>query len=94
MALLEDNNPITGDGEFEFPNTQNPMTIVAVGNFGGGTLTIEVRDEDGSTWVEIDDSSTIANRVFNFWNALNHVRFKLSGSAGPSIKIETRELIR
>ena len=61
--------------------------VQAVGTFGGGTLTVEVQLEDGTTAQAIQDGSFTSGPVSQILEVPRHmpVRLTLSGSSGASI---------
>ncbi len=61
--------------------------VQAVGTFGGGTLTVEVQLEDGTTAQAIQDGSFTSGPVSKILEVPRHmpVRLTLSGSSGASI---------
>lgn len=61
--------------------------VQAVGTFGGGTLTVEVRLEDGSTVHAVEDGAFTSGPVSQHLTIPREmpVRLTLSGSSGASI---------
>lgn len=66
--------------------------LQAVGTFGGGTLTAQIRLADGSTVQAVEDGSFTAGPVSQYLTVPREmpVRFTLSGATTPSIVGEIR----
>ena len=66
-------------------------SIFAYGTFGGGTCTLEMSPDDGTTWIQHVDLTFTTNSVVNFLIANGiSIRGNLSGSAGANLNLEMR----
>ncbi len=76
-------SPVTGSG------ASKSITVFA-DNFGGGTVTLELSDDNGGHWVPVTQEGTAVTFVENtsaFLRKLaqgQKIRAKLSGSSGAS----------
>lgn len=73
-------------------NHSGEVFLQAVGTFGGGTLTAQIRLADGSTVQAVEDGSFTAGPVSQYLTVPREmpVRFTLSGATTPSIVGEIR----
>lgn len=67
-------------------------TFSAYGNFGGGTATLQMSPDNGTTWINVDSSgehySTFAaNGTCGFVLGLCLIRVQLTGATAPSITV-------
>lgn len=83
---------IRSNGGYRVPAGSGRYTFAALGNFGGGTLT--VRFSDGTDFaVFIEDSNPLtANGGFSFDLPTEYVEFSLAGATNPNIKIYLKRL--
>lgn len=66
-------------------------TFIAVGGFGGGTATLQMRAPDGTTWLSLGTSVALtAAGVAGFSAPVCQLRVTLAGSAGPTLKAWTQ----
>lgn len=68
-----------------FPSAGDFMSLVASGGFGGGTLTVQVSPDGGTTWINTPATLTAAG-VTNFIGGEGLLfRLALTGAAGASL---------
>lgn len=64
--------------------------VIVSGTFGGGTATLQVKNEAG-TWVAVSDAAwTAAKTAIIEFGASAEFRINLSGATGPSLYWEIR----
>lgn len=82
--LFANLNTATGTSN-AFPSSGDYLSVVASGTFGGGTLTVEVSPDSGSTWVPTSVSLT-APGIANFIGGEGlQFRLSFSGGAAPAL---------
>jgi hypothetical protein len=106
MALIVDSN-LTVNGSTEEGTIINPnngvspfQVVYASGSFGGGTLTVEISNDGGTSWFDATNSvgavtftASGAERLFLLGNANNvlakkiKVRCTLAGATSPNINV-------
>ena len=106
MAIILDEN-LTADGETEGAKIYNPnngtniyQVVYASGTFGGGTLTIQISNDGGTTWFAATNSvgnvtftGDGADRLFLLAGDVRNndkqikVRGSLSGATSPDINV-------
>lgn len=65
-------------------------SVVVWGNFGGGTVALQMSPDVGTTWINVDDSGDTyvtftADGTGGFEEGLCLLRFSLSGATSPSV---------
>lgn len=93
MAAYEGDLNITGDGNTSA--VQHPGgsgAFGAAGTFGGGTLTMEISFDGGTTWVDVLDSAMTADDVYAYALPACLIRGNLSGASTPDIDIFVRAM--
>ena len=69
------------------PNTQFAFTVFYTGTFGSGTVKLQASPDDGTTWVDIPNSSATAATVLNMEIRTTKIRANLAGSSGASLSV-------
>lgn len=68
-----------------FPSAGDYITLIASGTFGGGTITVQVSPDNGTTWISTSATLTAAG-VTNFIGGEGLLfRLALTGATNPSI---------
>jgi len=95
--MFTTSTPLVANGStpaVPYSATTGRCTVAAWGTFGGGTLTMEMSPDGGTTWIALDPSgSTVntftANGVGNFQINIDClVRATLSGATTPSVNVK------
>lgn len=81
------NHNFTADGTHTVDHFGGPLTVQAVGDWGGGTLAIQYKlgSNDGTTEYEMSADET---QIFDFEPC--QVDLVLSGATAPNIDVELR----
>ena len=89
MILLE---AVTADGAgTPLVAKGGTRSIFAYGTFGGGTCTLEMSPDDGTTWINHPDLTFTTDAVVNFLIASGiSIRGNLVGSSGANLNLEMR----
>ena len=92
MATLASvNNNITANGEYTFTADFNLGTLISHGDFGGGTLTLEI-SMDGTNYTLAPDSEMTTATAYNVLGAFNHGKLILTGATNPDITIYIKQI--
>jgi hypothetical protein len=68
-----------------------PMTIVAYGAFGGGTVTVEYTPNEGADWIADDEIAWTAAAIDQVVLPQGiGLRFVLTGATAPNLTVEAR----
>lgn len=78
----------TSGTECELPDGQG--LLILGGTFATSTITVQVRDEDGTSWVDTDLTYIAADTVPLFFGAGVWVRVKMTGYSSDSVTYELR----
>lgn len=60
-------------------------TFAAWGTFGGGTCTLQLSPDDGTTWIDVPGASLAANGAVNFSLGPCRLRASLAGATTPNL---------
>ena len=88
MALLNDNNPITADGDYDvsvYPGRRYLFT--ARDDFGGGTLTLKTKNPIDGLFYAATGGAFTDDAEFDFTADGNLVRLTLAGATDPNIPV-------
>ena len=86
MPDLNNNNPITADGDYDVEWYSGRSGVFgAAGTFGGGTLKLQYKV--GETWVDFTGSSLTEDGGFEFVSPVADVQVALSGATSPNINV-------
>ena len=79
---------ITGNTTNTITNFVRAGVVQISGTFGGGTLTVNVSTDGGTTWTTPTNGTFTAAAVFNF-NCANRVlvQFVMSGATSPNVNV-------
>jgi len=86
VTLTED-----GDSAFVY-HPGGSIVVIASGDFGGGTLTLEWRDKDGGSTFALSTTMTAAGHAVTALPA-GDVRVSIADSTSPSVVVRLRSLL-
>ena len=94
MSVLTVNHTFTADGESSVKGHNVPLSIeymfFAVGEFGGGCLSLEASPDDGVNWFTVDQL-TAPGRLIRYLVSGERVRLILSGATTPNVQAGIRQ---
>lgn len=81
---------LTADGQTETVWVDGPVSVIASGTWGGGTLTVQMLGRDGN-WITLNDdvamtSDATGQRLYDI-DAGHVFRASLSGSTSPDLTV-------
>lgn len=91
MALLNDNNPITSNGDYEFTTVAGKEYSISFdGTFGSGTYVVQYdsTNDDSGTYVTYTDASFTAEGAIIFSAHSSTTNINVSGATTPSVTVK------
>ena len=65
-------------------------SIYAVGDFGGGTLSLDISPNNGADWFTVNQL-TVAGRLIQWLSSGEKLRFSLDGATSPNVSTGIRQ---
>lgn len=78
----------TADGASEDFIARGPLTVVQSGTYGGGTVKINIKDDEAKTYTSIVDAEKTADDQQEILtNGFNRYQLEMTGSTSPNVTV-------